>query len=131
MIIMNEELIEHCARIAHELNRGWSAAHGDNSHKSWKETSEHIKGSTRNGARLALEKPEMTPRALHEEWSKYKLKQGYAYGPEKSEADKTHPCLVPYDSLPPIDRAKDELFAHAVRLAQMSFEPYIEYSVVE
>ncbi len=39
-----------------------------------------------------------------------KIDAGWVYGPQKSEVAKTHPCLVSYDQLPPVQRKKDRLF---------------------
>lgn len=37
------------------------------------------------------------------------------YGEVKDGEAKTHPCLVPYEQLPPAQRLKDDLFAAIVR----------------
>lgn len=36
---------------------------------------------------------------VHEVWSQTRIAQGWTYGPERNDALKQHPCLVPYDQL--------------------------------
>lgn len=45
-----------------------------------------------------------------------KLTAGWVYGPEKQpDANPpTHPCLVPYADLPPVQRVKDGIFRSVV-----------------
>lgn len=40
-------------------------------------------------------------------WVSYKAADGWRYGPFKDPVAKTHPCMVPYDKLPPEQRVKD------------------------
>lgn len=35
------------------------------------------------------------------------MEQGWTYGEERSNALKRHPCLVPYDELPEVEKAYD------------------------
>lgn len=44
---------------------------------------------------------------VHEVWAKSRMEQGWTYGPERSDALKQHPCLVPYDELPEVEKAYD------------------------
>ena len=37
---------------------------------------------------------------VHENWAAGRMKEGWVYGEVRSDADKTTPCLVPYDALP-------------------------------
>jgi hypothetical protein len=52
---------------------------------------------------------------MHQNWSDFKLKEGWVYGSQKDPVAKTHPCLVPYDQLPPTQRVKDTIFSAIVR----------------
>ena len=36
---------------------------------------------------------------VHEVWSQTRIAQGWTWGPERNDALKQHPCLVPYDQL--------------------------------
>lgn len=36
---------------------------------------------------------------VHNVWAKTRIKQGWTYGPERNDAKKTHPCIVPYEQL--------------------------------
>ena len=36
---------------------------------------------------------------VHEVWSVGRLKDGWTYGEERNDAEKKHPCLVPYEEL--------------------------------
>ena len=44
---------------------------------------------------------------VHEVWARSRMDQGWTYGPERSDALKTHPCLIPYDELPEVEKAYD------------------------
>lgn len=36
---------------------------------------------------------------VHEVWSACRMKDGWTYGEERNDAEKKHPCLVPYEEL--------------------------------
>lgn len=44
---------------------------------------------------------------VHEFWAQSRIEQGWVYGQERSDALKTHPCLIPYEDLPEIEKAYD------------------------
>lgn len=108
-------IIEAAARCAHEVNRAYCAARGDDSQTSWEDAPAWQRESAIAGARAALENPALPPSGSHESWMKVKLEEGWSYGPVKDVAAKTHPCLVAYDELPRAQKAKDALFLAAVR----------------
>lgn len=44
---------------------------------------------------------------VHEVWAQNRMAEGWTYGPERDDANKKHPCLVPYEELPDSERAYD------------------------
>ena len=44
---------------------------------------------------------------VHEIWSQTRISQGWTYGPERNDAEKKHPCLVPYEDLPEEEKVYD------------------------
>ena len=36
---------------------------------------------------------------VHDVWARTRMEQGWTYGPERDDAAKKHPCLVPYKEL--------------------------------
>ena len=50
---------------------------------------------------------EQMSKNVHEVWAQNRLDQGWTYGEERSDVLKTHPCLVPYDELPEVEKAYD------------------------
>ncbi|MBR5511067.1 MAG: Ryanodine receptor Ryr [Bacteroidaceae bacterium] len=44
---------------------------------------------------------------VHEVWAQSRLQQGWTYGEERSDALKQHPCLVPYEELPEVEKDYD------------------------
>ena len=46
----------------------------------------------------------------HERWCQEKLSEGWKYGPEKDENQKTNPDLVKWDDLPPPEREKNKKY---------------------
>ena len=43
----------------------------------------------------------------HENWSAERVRQGWTYGPERNDALKQTPCLLPYDELPENEKVFD------------------------
>lgn len=50
-------------------------------------------------------------RNVHETWALERINQGWEYGPERNDARKLHPCLVPYDELPDSEKKFDHITA--------------------
>lgn len=44
---------------------------------------------------------------VHDVWAKTRMEQGWTYGLERDDANKKHPCLVPYDQLPEEEKVYD------------------------
>lgn len=44
---------------------------------------------------------------VHENWAKSRMDQGWILGLERSDEKKTHPCLIPYDELPEVEKDYD------------------------
>jgi len=44
---------------------------------------------------------------VHEVWAQNRISQGWAYGPVRDDALKTHPCLIPYEDLPEVEKQYD------------------------
>lgn len=108
-------ILTAAARAAHEANRSYCLWLRDHSQPHWESAPDWQKESAISGARLIYHNPDTTPRKSHENWLKDKTAEGWVYGPVKCAIDKTHPCMVPYDALPPAQRAKDSIFGAVVR----------------
>lgn len=46
-------------------------------------------------------------RNVHEVWAQTRMEQGWAYGAERNDAQKKHPCLVAYDELSEEEKTYD------------------------
>ena len=106
--------IEQAAGVAHEVNRAFCLAFGDDSQPSWNDAPDWQKSSAINGVRFHLENPDAGPDHSHNEWLKEKRETGWKYGPVKDAEAKEHPCFVPYEDLPVEQKAKDYLFRGVV-----------------
>lgn len=105
------------AELAHEVNRAYCRAIGDDSQLPWAEAPLWQKQSAIAGVKAQWYDKNPNPRASHESWLAHKLAEGWSWGPVKSEERKTHPCMVPYDDLSSEQRAKDVLFVAVVQSA--------------
>jgi ryanodine receptor 2 len=43
----------------------------------------------------------------HETWARQRMKDGWTYGPQRDDAAREHPCLVPYGALPEGEKVYD------------------------
>ena len=44
---------------------------------------------------------------VHDLWARSRMDSGWTYGPERDDAKKTNPCLVPYGELPESEKTYD------------------------
>ncbi len=50
---------------------------------------------------------ETLARNAHDVWALERIAQGWAWGPQRDDAKKLHPCLVPYEELPESEKEFD------------------------
>lgn len=106
--------VEQVARICHEANASLCNSTGDDSQTSWDEAPEWQRESAIHGVQFHLDNPEASASASHDSWMKEKVDAGWQYGAVKDANEKTHPCIVPFEQLPPEQQAKDHLFKAVV-----------------
>lgn len=114
--------LEQIAQIAHETNRAYCASMGDLTQPPWADAPEWQKQSAILGVQYHQQNPDAGPDGSHYSWMAQKVRDGWVYGPEKDEAKKTHPCMVPYDELPQFQKAKDYVFVGVVH----ALLPYLD-----
>lgn len=106
--------VEKIARVAHEINRAYCAALGDNSQLAWDDAPDWQRASAIAGVKFHLANPDAGPEHSHNEWLAEKQRTGWKYGPVKDTEKLEHPCFVPYEQLPVEQKAKDYLFRAVV-----------------
>lgn len=50
---------------------------------------------------------EQMAKNVHEIWAQTRIAQGWTFGSERNDAEKKHPCLVPYEELPEEEKVYD------------------------
>lgn len=50
---------------------------------------------------------EQMSKNVHEVWAHSRMSQGWTYGEQRNDTLKTHPCLIPYEDLPEVEKAYD------------------------
>lgn len=98
------------AEVCHEANRAFCISIGDNSQPSWKDAPDWQKVSAINGVEFHFNNRNSPASASHDNWLKFKIEDGWKYGPEKDPEKKEHPCIVPYEQLPINQQIKDHIF---------------------
>lgn len=103
---------DKCAELCHEANRALCISFGDHSQSHWHSAPEWQQESALAGVRAirTADPKKITPGMSHEAWATHKRADGWVWGAEKDANAKTHPCLVPFDQLPPHQQAKDRVF---------------------
>ena len=67
-----------------------------------------------SGISLSPELERLTERLAenaHDLWAAERIAQGWTYGPNRDDAKKQHPCLIPYSELPEREKEFDRITA--------------------
>ena len=108
------EGLNQIAYMCHQVNKAWCEANGDFSQKNWDNAEEWQRQSAINGVNFRLSNPDAKEDSQHNAWMEDKINDGWVYGELKDSEKKTHPCLVPFNSLPVFQQKKDALFCAIV-----------------
>jgi hypothetical protein len=112
-----EEYIESIisiARVCHEANKAFCEVNGDHTQKPWEDAEVYQRESAIKGV-VFIQSGNSAPDNQHNSWMKEKIDNGWVYGEVKDPVAKTHPCIVPYDKLPEMQKKKDHLFIAIVK----------------
>ena len=101
---------EQIASIVHDANAAYCVTLGDNSQPPWRYAPGWQRDSAIEGVRKTRSGEITTPEESHKSWLAQKEADGWVFGDVKDPDKKEHPCMVPYDQLPPEQRIKDALF---------------------
>lgn len=107
--------VEATAQVCHDVNRAYCESQGDCSQLAWDDAPNWQRESAIKGVHFVMNNPDARPSDSHESWLAEKRADGWVYGPTKDPEAKQHPCMVPYDELPPAQKAKDYIFLAVVR----------------
>lgn len=109
-MVLSNENVRCIARICHEANRVYCMGLGDFSQSPWDRSPSWQRVSACTGVVKLMENLGMPPEEIHESWRKHKRAAGWVYGEKKDAEAKTHPCMVPFEQLPPEQQMKDKIF---------------------
>lgn len=102
------------AEAAYEANRHFCELIGEEPYPAWGDYPDNMKGCILAGVEFHTQNPEVDASASHDSWLAHKESDGWVYGETKDPEAKTHPCMVPYESLPAEQQAKDYIFMAVV-----------------
>lgn len=112
---MDPEYLKSIAEFAHEINRAYCEAIGDQSQPKWADLPAHLQAGIMMGVEANIDSI-MSPEQSHSVWMEEKRRTGWRYAPVKNVEAREHPCMVPWDLLPQDQRVKDYLFVAVMRL---------------
>jgi RyR domain len=100
---------EQAARVCHAMVRELQAVRADPvPAPPWDHLPADVRAVVVASVRAARQGA--VPRELHAMWMGALLSLGWVYGPDKDPGQKTHPGLVPWESLSAWEQDKDRLF---------------------
>jgi hypothetical protein len=116
---LSDAAVVHIAIACHTANLLYCRSIGDDSQVAWGFSPMWQQQSAMTGVRFVYDNPDAPPSANHDSWMAEKVADGWVYGEVKDPDAKTHPCIVPFEELPPAQQFKDVLFRTICQTAFM------------
>ena len=68
----------------------------------------------------------------HDVWAAQRLSEGWKHGPNRSDTEKTTPCMVPYEELPESEKKYDrEMAVQSIKLVQANHFRVVPEAILE
>lgn len=122
MSAISPEILMAIAATCHAANAAYCRSLGDDSQPEWNDAPDWQRYSAVLGVQFHLANPDAGDSASHDSWMAQKVADGWVYGEVKDPEAKTHPCIVPFDQLPPEQQFKDTLFRTLVHALAGPFQ---------
>lgn len=106
--------VEEISAFYHSVLRAYCESIGEPAMPEWKDTEDWHKNAIRARVEMHLKDPRLTPQQSHEIWRQRKLSEGWEYAPVKDFENKKHPCMVPFEKLPPLQQMKHKYFGYVL-----------------
>lgn len=103
------------AHACHQANCVYYAALDDGGDlQEWEDLEEWKLNGILMGVKFHLNNPQATAEDSHNKRCAVLRAQGWKYAPQRSDEDKTHPCLVSFDQLTERQIEKNRMFVEVV-----------------
>ena len=113
---MTKQEIEQIARSAHDVVNVYGESLGEVSQPKFDELDELSKETIVEAVHLLKSEEKIYAGSVHNAWVNKMIDAGWVHGKVYDIEAKTHPDMIDYRSLPPLQRAKDRLFNSVVRI---------------
>lgn len=142
MVISEKSFMECAAANAYEQIRLFRimVSSGDDVAPNWEECDEEERNAFRNGFKTILDllmsstddfTAEGAVTALHDSWIKFKMDNGWTYGPTLDTVNKTNPNFLPFSMLSKEEKKKSFVFTSAALTWIGLFGEYVNIGGVD
>lgn len=114
---LSDKRVDKIARLAHRVGMAIPEAFGEALPRPWEATTEESREIAKQGVRLVVANPHITAEMIHRAWVSLKAENGWTFGEEKDEENKTHPYMVEFSKLPQRQKLKDCIFVESIKAA--------------
>jgi len=114
------------AEITYAANRIYCRHARSKSKQRWNRLGSEVHKAVEEGVLYAIAHPHCSPEEIHEAWCDTMRRSGYQPGGVVDHGAKVHANLVPWDTLPEREQAKDVLFLAIVRALTQQSQPASE-----
>ena len=112
--------ITQIAKSAHNVVKAFTESLGASTQPSFDELDDISKDSIVDAVEVLQEARRTYAGSVHDAWVNKMIDAGWVYGKTYDAKNKTHPDMIDYRSLPPLQRAKDKLFVAVVKLGKVA-----------
>lgn len=114
LVQQDEKSIEAIAKVSYAAHVAYSHVLEEENVIEWDTLPPWKRDAIKAGVRLRLRNPNAPISSAHDYWCDFMTKEGWTFGDVRDDDKKTHPDLIDYHALPPVQKMKDYLFVSVV-----------------